>query len=278
MIKTLDNFKIVTKAGVTYDMANDFSVLVRSFTISSPRPDIQTEKLENGHGVVRLGKTWGQRSLKAVCSFFASDAHDTALLRNELFRVLMAQEEFYIIVDAEPGKRWLVEVASEWDSSKTGSYGEFSLDFVSHSPFAESINTTLAPFTLEDYPWQIGQGLIEADDLVYKQSTATFSIYNAGDETINPRRMPLVITYKGASTNLQIKNLTTLDTWTYTGTTKAAETLEINGTRSLKNGLVNVFANTNRKLIMLAPGWNDFELVGASGAFEISFDFRFYYL
>lgn len=278
MIKTLDNFKIVTKAGVTYDMADDFSVLVRSFTISSPRPEIQTEKIENAHGVVRLGKTWGQRSLKAVCSFFAVDAQDTALLRNEIFRLLMSEDEFYIVVDAEPGKRWLVEVASEWDPSKVGSYGEFTIDFVSHSAFSESINKTTEPFTFEDYPWQIGQGLIEADDLVYTHSTATFSIYNAGDVKVDPRRVPLTIKYTGASTNLQIKNLTTLDTWTYTGTTTEAETLEINGTRSLKNGVVNVFADTNRKLITLAPGWNNFELVGASGTFETSFDFRFYYL
>lgn len=278
-MKTLDNFKIVTKSGNEYDMADYFNVLVRRLTISSPRPEIETEKVDSSHGEVRLGKTWGPRSINADCSFFAVDSEDTALLRNELFRLLMSQDEFYIIVDAEPGKRWIVEVASEWEPAKIGSYGEFSLNFISHSPFAESVGTTLTAMDFEqDGVWQVGQGLIDSSDLQYTHNTATFSIYNAGDTEVNPRNKPLIITYQGASTNLEIRNNTTLEFWRYTGTTTASDRLAINGTRSLKNDAVNVFGDTNRKLITVAPGWNDFELIGAEGAFEITFDFRYYYL
>jgi hypothetical protein len=279
-MKTIDNFKIVTLAGTEYDMAAYFGVLVRSFSISSPSPDIQTEKLENTDGQARLGKTWGPRRLTAICSFFPVDIQDLALFRNELYRTLMSREQFYLIADAEPGKRWLVEVAGEWTPEKLGYYGEFTLEFVSHSPYAESVGTSLTSMDFEqDGVWQVGQGLVESDDLIYVHTTNSFRIYNPGDATINPRNMPLVISYKGASTNLAIKNLTTLETWQYTGTTGSTlETLAINGTRSLKNSVVNIFADTNRKLITLAPGWNDFQLEGTSGGFEVSFDFRFYYL
>lgn len=278
-MKTIDNFKIVTKSGVEYDMSGDFGVLVRSFSISSPTPEIQTEKLENTSGLVRLGKTWGPRRLSALCSFFPTDIEDLALFRNELFRVLMNPEPFYLIADAEPGKRWFVEVDGTWTPEKLGYYGEFSLEFISYSPYAESVGTSLTSMDFEqDGVWQIGQGLIETDDLKYTHTTPSFSIYNPGDVTVNPRNMPLVISYKGPSTNLLIWNTTTLEYWEYTGTSNTLETLTINGTRSLKNSVVNIFGDTNRKLVTLAPGWNDFQIEGTSGSFEIKFDFRFYYL
>jgi hypothetical protein len=89
--------------------------------------------------------------------------------------------------------------------------------------------------------------------------------------------LPLKITFTGASTNLTITNTTTGDIWQYTGTTQAGDTITLDGVRSLKNG-VSVFGNTNRKLITIAPGWNNFTITGASGSFTISFDFRFYYV
>lgn len=278
-MKTIDNFKLVTKAGTEYDMAAHFGVLVRSFNIASPAPNIQAEKLENADGQIRYGKRWGPRNISATCSFFPADIEDLALFRNELYRVLMSREPFYLISDAEPGKRWLVEVASEWTPEKLGYYGEFTLEFVSHSPYAESVGTSLTSMDFEqDGVWQLGQGLIDSADLKYRHSTTNFSIYNPGDIAVNPRNMPLVIRYSGVSSDLAIKNLTTAETWQHNDITSVGQTVEINGTRSLKNGITSVFSQTNRKLITLAPGWNEFELTGAGGGFTIEFDFRFYYI
>jgi hypothetical protein len=276
VIKTLDNFKIITQAGVTYDMAEDFGVLVRSFSISSARPEIQTEKVENTNGVLRMGKSWGTRQLTAVCSLFATDYIDTSLLRSELYAVLTSPDEYYIIVDSEPGKRWKVEVASEFTPEVIGTYGEFTVEFVCHKGVAESVATTLTAQTFDVESWQLGQGMT-AEDLVYTHTSSSFRIFNAGGIPINPRELPLVITFTGASANLKISNNTTGEAWQYTGTTTASDTMRLDGIRSTKNGL-SIFRNTNRKLITLATGWNDFVITGASGSFTITFDHRFYYL
>jgi hypothetical protein len=61
----------------------------------------------------------------------------------------------------------------------------------------------------------------------------------------------------------------------YTGITGVNDTITLDGIRSLING-VSVFRQTNKKVLSIAPGWNDFEITGAS-EFLISFDFRFYY-
>jgi phage-related protein len=274
---SLDNFKIVLQDGTTYDMADDFSVLVRSFRISSPAHHARPSRLTDVTVRFGLGKDFGPREITAVCSFFAVDYEDSLLLRDEIIRVIYGREPYYIVPEATPGKRWLVEASDSITPELIGMYGEFTLSFISDSTYAESIGTTLDPLTFDSELWQIGEGLT-VDDKSYTQSTTAFSIYNAGDITVDPREFPLVITFKGASTNLSIANTTTGETWSYTGTTTASDSLKLDGVRMLKNGVVSVFANSNRKLITLAPGWNNFTITGASGAFTISFDFRFKYI
>jgi phage-related protein len=272
---SLDNFKIVLQDGTTYDMAEDFSVLVRSFRISSPAPSRQTEQIDGRDGQIRLGKDYGAREITAACSFFAVDYEDSLLLRDEIIRVVYGRDPYYIVPEATPGKRWLVEASDSITPDLIGMYGEFSLSFISDSTYAESIGTTLDPLTFDSELWQVGEGLT-VDDKSYTQSTTSFSIYNAGDVTIDPREFPLVITYNGASTNLRIQNTTTGDDWQYTGWTDA-NTIKLDGVKSTRSG-VSIFANTNRKLITLQPGWNNFVITGPTAAFTISFEFRFYYV
>lgn len=277
-MKTLDNFKIVLKDGTVYDMYDNFSVMVRSFSVSSPQPVPYHEKIEGRNGLIRMGRDLNPPKISVVCSLFAVDYTDTELLRAELVKVLLTTEEFYVIHDAQPFKRWLVELGSEFSPGKIGSYGEFTLDFVMASTYAESVGTTLDPLTFDSEMWGVGNGLTTDEDTTYTHATSTFRIFNAGDIAINPRELPLKITYTGASTNLKITNTTTGETWSYTGTTTAGQTLSIDGVRSLKSGVTSVFKDTNRKLITLKPGWNDFTVTGVTNPFTVAFDFRFYYL
>jgi hypothetical protein len=207
----------------------------------------------------------------------AVDNLDYPMLRDEVFRIFDSMEAFYLLPDESPGKRILVKYNSAYSMSRSAAVGEFNLTFASASAYFESIGTTLDQLTFDTQVWQTGQGLT-LDETMYTQSTSAFQIYNAADGvSIDPRELPFVITFKGASTNLQIKNTTTGDTWQYSGTTTASDELKLDGVRSLKNG-VSVFGDTNHQLITLAPGNNDFQLTGTSGSFTIEFSFRFYTL
>jgi phage-related protein len=240
-----------------------------SFERDSVTPLNVYEQFEGRHGMISLGTTFGGRSLRA--SFYVKNVnHDSyQLQKNEIFRLFAVESEILIIDSREPGKQWRVKVANNFGIENLNfRAGRFTVEFLSSTPFAESVDSTIAMNIA-----QISGNTIQK----YKHTTSTFEIMNDGDETINPRHYPLMIQFKGASTNLQIKNLTTGDTWIYTGTTTASDNIKLDGIRSTKNGL-SIFRNTNRKLISLAPGWNEFQLVGASGTFEISFDFRFYTL
>jgi phage-related protein len=257
-----------------YDL-EQIGIRTKDFIVSSPSPIHFTEEIEGMDGLIDLGSTEGARSIECSFRAEATDRDDFVLMRNEIFKIFRSKEAFYLIDSREPSKRWEVKSSNAYDIGQKFVFGDFTIDFTCYKGYAESIGTTEDPFTFDSDLWQFDQGLI-LEDLIYTYSETSFSIYNAGDVTVNPRDFPLLITYTGASTNLSIKNTTTGDEWTHTGTSNPSDIIRLDGIRSTKNSL-SIFRDTNRKLISLAPGWNDFELTGATSPFEISFDFRFYY-
>ncbi|NYE07278.1 hypothetical protein F4694_004063 [Bacillus niacini] len=261
--------------GALYNLA-DYGIKTLDFQIDAPSPRVYTEVVEGRDGTLDLGAVYDSRQLRGSFYMSAVDSIDFALLRNEVFRIFAGVEEFYLIDSREPGKRWKVRSNGFSVEQLTAKKGRFDVDFTAAIPYAESIGTTLDPLTFDTELWQIGQGIID-DGLVYTHTTSSFRIYNLGDTTVNPRQHPLVITFTGASNNLKIQNVTTGEEWTYTGVTTAGDSVKLDSIQSTKNGL-SIFRDTNRKVISIVPGWNDFVITGASGLFTLSFDFRFYYL
>ncbi|EJS61959.1 hypothetical protein ICU_05127 [Bacillus cereus BAG2X1-1] len=261
--------------GTVYEL-EEIGVFTRDFNPSSPSPRHTIDTVEGQHGAIDLGTDYEPRKIN--CSFYlkAVDMWDYVLLRDEVFFIFDSRQPFYIIDKRNPGKRWLVKCASSYDIDQQRMYGFFEIEFVSFNPFAESIGTTLSPFTFDSGLWQVNQGLI-AEDVQYIHTTSSFRIYNAGQIEIDPRKTPLVIRVKGATNNLTITNRTTGDVFKLNIPTTANDTVELNRVRVLKNGNT-VFTSTNRKVIKIAPGWNDFIVSGITGAFQIEFDFKFYYL
>jgi Phage tail protein len=267
-IKRLDGAEYVLK---------DYGIIVEDFSIDSPNPRTPIEIIDGRPGFIDMGTVFEGRTMTAKLGMIAADTSDYPLLRNEIFRILDSRESFYLISEQEPGKRWLVK-AEGFSISKVLRYaGKFDVNFVSPSPYSESIGTTLDPLTFDAEMWQIGGGLT-LQETQYTQTVSNFQIYNASDGVeIDPRYMPLKIKFVGASTNLKIKNVTTNEEWQFTGTSNASDNILLDGVRATKNGL-SIFGNTNRNLITLAPGYNDFLITGAINPFTISFEFRYYLL
>lgn len=259
-------------------MHKDLNILVSSFPIPSPTVRHETEEMVGVDGAINTGTTYDVRTMTAQCKMTAVDAYDYELLRNELFRVMDSKEAFYIVRDIEPGKRWLVKYNGSYSLTQKAQRGKFDIEFISFYPYSESVGGTMDPFTVDSELWQVGMGLIDDDESqIYTHTKTNFRIYNAGDVEVNPRKHDLLITFKGPSTSLKIKNTTTGDEWSYSETTASGDTIKLYNIKSLKNEL-SIFSKTNRKLITLAPGWNDFVISGTTGAFTISFDFRYRYL
>ncbi|MCM3110688.1 phage tail family protein [Lederbergia lenta] len=265
------------KSGEKYKLDKSLGLRVIDFVVESPAPRTKTSEIDGMDGHRDLGTTYAGRVLHVKLKMTAPEIYEFALIRNELFRIFDSREEFYLISEEEPRKRWRVKYNSPFSLPRKNLLNaEIDITFQSPSAYSESIGSLLDPYTFEVELWQFGMN-IPMVDFSYIHNTRQFSIWNLGDKLINPRHDMLQIFYKGASNNLAITNTTTGDTWQYNGSSQAGDTITLDGVFSRKNG-VSIFGNTNRKLISLAPGENKFILAGTSGVFEIAFDFRFLYL
>ena len=261
--------------GTTYDLL-DYGIRTRDVLISSLTPDHQFSTLEGRNGVIDHGTTYGPRSITCLYRATSHDIVDFSLLRDEIFNIFRTEESFYLIEKRLPGKRWLVKVANPFQIPQRNIFGNFDVDFIGITGFAESIGTTadIAKNGLRysDELWSYGMGLsYDEETHKYTHNTNTFRIYNAGNVEVHPFEQDLKITIANAAKGYKLTNTTTGDVFEYTGT--ASGRIVLDGPNVTVNSL-QALRDTNRKFLTLAPGWNTFT---QNQAREVKFDTRFYY-
>ena len=166
----------------------------------------------------------------------------------------------------------------QWDDKPNG---DITIEFVTSGlPFAESIYTTLElhdsgySATAEKY------GLVDNIDdekVQYRFTSNNFTVYNAGNVTVEPESMYLriIASEVTSSNNFTIRNKTTGDEFVLKRESRGSHVRLIGMVISM-GSITNVFRDTNRRFIRLAPGDNQFEVL--NGTFtEISFEFKQYY-
>lgn len=249
------------------------------FTPDPPAADRVSEKVYNGE--ITLGKTRKPRNIEAKMWYRSYDPQGKKLLRDEIYALLNPLKEFYVVDEDVPGKRWKVEVESFNTTQVNRTTAEVVVVFYCPKGLAESIGTTLDPFTFDANLWAYGMGLQEDAKLQdYVHNTTAFSIYNAGTEEVDPCESELSITLNSSTATaakVGIRNATTNELWVYGGPLNAGDTIVLNRLEAKRNGS-NIVGQTNLELITLAPGINNFTVEGLTGAFEISFKFRYLYL
>ena len=264
--------------GSAIDMHN-LNLWVSQFRIKPPNFTRQKEKLDGGHGLIEIDTTVDTRDIRAVIQVEGYDAVDFDLLRDEIFHIFNPLDEFYIVRDLQPMKRYKAKVSDLSEINfEEGSLedGQFEVGFEMLQPFAESIATTADVKEWDVDKWQWGMGLDWDDDFIYTFSSNSFVVKNYGNVPIDPRAHELEIIIKAtASSYLKITNNTTGDVYKYNGVLTSNDTLVLHGVRTFKNG-VSVFKNTNHKLLTLAVGENSFTVEGGT-IISAAFNFRFLY-
>jgi len=166
---------IIEKLDGTIIETEQYGIKLLTHSISSPSVRVVTEELDGRDGYVEVDTTYDGRKIRASFFMHAADRQDFPLLRNEVFRIFSTKELFYF---HEPNqkRRWLVRSNGFEIEKYPPRIGTFEIEFSSPSPYAESVGTTLDPFTFDAELWQIGQGLTEVDDLKYVHNTPSFRI------------------------------------------------------------------------------------------------------
>ena len=297
--------EIVKSNGQKFRLS-DYGV-VQDFVVNSIDRSVTRESVDGRKGSVDYGTNIGDRSISVPMIFKASDLHDYAHLRDELFGILDDDEPFYIremrrkdylqyeFVDFGQSPTWSNGVENEYvngkqykvrlDSSISPEQlddkpnGDITIEFVTSGlPFAETIYTTLElhdsgyAHSAEKY------GLVDNIDdekVKYRFTESNFTVYNAGNVTVEPESMFLhIFVASTTGDSITIENNTTGETFTL-NRNMSARHIQVNG-MVVTDGTAQVFRNTNKRFISLAPGDNNITVSGATFN-EIRFNFRFYY-
>ncbi|MGA3598575.1 distal tail protein Dit [Lysinibacillus agricola] len=262
--------------GKKLDIA-DYSLKRLFHHIPSVSLSHNTEQVDGRDGLLFLETTFDSRVITVELLYESYDIYDYYLLRDEINALFTRKESFYIIFKNEPYKRYLVRLNQGFEVEPNQYMNSFTVEFTCVNVFAESIATTSSIKEWDVGVWAWNDQITWDDALTYSFNSNSFTVMNLGNVDINPRQSELNIVIKGSfSSSVTITNQTTGDSYTYNGSLGANNTLILKGVQSYKNG-TSVFRNTNKKLITLRTGANNFTVQGGT-VNHISFDFRFLYL
>ena len=250
--------------------------------VSSVNKRRLTEEFEGRSGTLNYGYDYGERSVDLSLWLEAHDTIDYRLIRNELYAFFDTHDVFYVEETRVPSRVLKVTIDESYIPERINqkhSSVEISCRTLD-SVFWESKYTTLElhdsgySATAEKY------GLVDNIDdekVKYRFTENNFTVYNAGNVTVEPESMYLELLFYYCTIpdgKMTVKNLTTGDV------------LEINSVENrmhikqsgmnLTIGAVQRFRDTNRRFISLAPGDNQFEITGATFD-EARFDFKYYF-
>ncbi|MER2190619.1 MAG: phage tail family protein [Solibacillus sp.] len=281
-MKSEFNFSLIRENGQVIDM-HEKNWWVSRFRIQPPSFNRATEKVDGMHGVIETGVVFDTRSINVMIQLEGYDSIDFDYLRDEIYRTFNPLEEFTIIRDLQPGKRYIVKVANltgvDYEDGSLED-GYFEVEFVMLQPFAQSVKKSMDLHHYKEWDvgfWQWNMGLDWNVMPKYLFNSGSFVVINIGDIPIDPRQHELEITIKAtAASFLQITNHTTGDVYRYNGALGAADTLILRDIRTLKNN-VSAFKHTNFQLLTLAVGQNRFSVTGGT-IHSIAFNFPFLYM
>ena len=250
--------------------------------VSSISKKRATEEIEGRNGVVDYGTNYVDRSVELSMWINSADTIDYRLLRNEIYALFDTGNAFYIEETRVPSRVLKVAVDESFIPDRLtvrNASVEVSCRTLD-SVFWESKYTTLElhdsgySATAEKY------GLVDNIDdekVKYRFTESNFTVYNAGNVTIEPESMYLNIfaTYVQSTGDFTIRNKTTGEEIILKRNSNRNH-FRINGMVPSFGSITNIFRDTNRRFISLAPGDNEFEIL--NGTFgEIRFDFKYLY-
>lgn len=239
---------------------------------------ITSTEIQGVDGVLMSPTSFGPFNL--VLNFFyrGSDVFDYKSVQKRLRGMLHRRTPFYITHSDNPGMKYAVYCEENAITDIGSQNGTFSITFVVFKGYSESLMTT-DKFDLSSDYWQFGNGLVADSDISYTHTKRKFQIFNGSSDTVTPiHRHHLIITMNVKAPNgFTLYNKTTGDKFEYKKAIKSTDTITLNGVYPFKNKK-RCGIDTNWEYITLAPGYNDFEVLGDGvETKEIKFTFNYVY-
>lgn len=242
----------------------------------------ETETIPGRNGVMNYGFNYDSRPVRITLLAEGNDRIDYRLIRNAVFEIFDLHDVFYIEETDVPSRVLKVTIDESYQPDRlTRDDASFDINLRTlDSVFWETKYTTLElhdtglDATAEKY------GLVDNIDdekVQYRFTENNFTVYNAGNVTVEPESMMLNIHANAvqSTNNFTIRNKTTGEEIVLKRASTGSN-FRIQGMVVSLGSITNIFRDTNRRFISLVPGDNQFELL--NGTFgEIRFEFKFLY-
>jgi hypothetical protein len=239
----------VIKNGYPVDL-DDYNLQCLSFQVDSLEPEHTYESIQGKDGQVHNGTTIGSRLIHTRFLFQVDRYEQFHDKKDDVYTLFNPKDELILIDERQPHKQWTARAESfVIDNAEMATWKEFELDFLSTSPYAEATEATVTTSTSNN-----------------------FIVYNNSSIRIDPREYDLQITFTGESDKLRIVNNLNGTQWQYNGTTASSDTIKLDSVYSYKND-ESIFKDTNYSCIELEKGSNEIQIYGATGDFQITFEF-----
>ena len=241
-----------------------------------------TETIEGRSGIVDYGTNYVDRPVELSMWINSSDTTDYRLLRNELYALFDTGNAFYIEETRVPSRVLKVAVDESFIPDRL-TVRNASVDVTCRtldSVFWESKYTTLELHDSGYDAFAEKYGLVDNIDdekVQYRFTESNFTVYNAGNVTVEPESMMLniIVNAVQSTNNFTIRNKTTGEEIVLKRASTGSN-FRIQGMVVSLGSITNIFRDTNRSFISLVPGDNQFEIL--NGTFEeIRFEFKFLY-
>lgn len=271
----MTNVYLVFEDG-SVDLTADPSIKITNISKDMPVPKNEYTSFASSVGQRLVSHTLDAFYLTLAFDLKTQSRDDLILKETELRELFFREPTYYFAYEQEPGKLYPVAVDNIVPTSKGFFMSHFVVTFKVYKGCAFSAASTLSDFSLDE-EWQFSQGLV-SEDFEYTFKRSKFTIFNAGDFTVDPREHYLNIKVEGSSDGeLTINNKTTKERFIYKPTlrSRTGDWLDLNGVYPKKNG-VNCGIDTNHGLITLVPGINEIEIQNAN-EIKTSWDFNFLY-
>lgn len=238
----------------------------------------QREAVDGRRGLVVTDSSFTERMITVEFIYESYDIEDFYLLRDELNAIFARDDWFYIIFKNEPYKKYKVRMNGSINLPPNMFMEQFQVEFLCDDIYALSIYPTSKfkkEWDIDMFAWN--NSITWDEEPQYNFNTNHFQVYNLGTTDVDPRQDYLKITLEGMFTSqVVIINNTTGETYTCNTSLSSGDKLVLDGIKSTKNGQ-SVFRHTNKRLLKLRRGINDFTISGGVVT-NISFDFNFLYL
>lgn len=226
------------------------------FHIPPLQVEYLTEKAEQGTGSSMVGYTVNARSLTLTFDFYYKNVDELRRMESDLSIMFLPLQEIIVVDSVQPWKQYVVTPLPFTLDEGNGVRARVDVELVLQSGLAESINTFQEIFTIS-------------------QDNSTIEFNNTGTYEIDQRDgAEMSITFRGVSSGLIIENLTTGEVWSTSELTTESDTLVIKEYTAFLNG-VNIFPQTNKRVITFAVGSNMLRIKNATGTLTI--DSRMYF-